>query len=56
MVALKLSEAMPNWPPSFWLLLQNDYDLWHAQRVKRAKIRPIRPAKPLPRATRKLAA
>ena len=43
-VAIKLSEALPNWPPSFWLLVQNDYDLWHASRIKRAKIRPIRPA------------
>jgi addiction module HigA family antidote len=46
MVAIKLSEALPNWPPSFWLLVQNDYDLWHASRVKRAKIRPIRPTSP----------
>jgi addiction module HigA family antidote len=41
MVAIKLSEALPNWPPSFWLLLQNDYDLWHASRIKRVKLRPI---------------
>lgn len=53
MVAIKLSEALPNWPPSFWLLLQNDYDLWHAGRVKRPKIRPLHPAT---RALGKLAA
>jgi antitoxin HigA-1 len=46
MVAIKLSEALPNWPPSFWLALQNDYDLWHANRVKRPKIKPIWVATP----------
>jgi antitoxin HigA-1 len=41
LVAIKLSEALPNWRPEFWLALQNDYDLWHAGRVKRPKIKPI---------------
>jgi addiction module HigA family antidote len=42
LVALKLSEAFPQWEPEFWLTLQSNYDLWQASQVKRAKIRPIR--------------
>lgn len=38
-MAVKLSEAFGN-TPLFWVNLQNNYELWHAERkVDRAKIR-----------------
>jgi addiction module HigA family antidote len=32
-MALRLSRALPNTSPEFWLNLQKNYDLWHAARA-----------------------
>jgi addiction module HigA family antidote len=40
-VALKLSEAFPNQDAEFWLRLQNQYDLGHLRKKKRARIKPL---------------
>jgi addiction module HigA family antidote len=40
-MAVKLGEAFPNQNAELWLALQAQYDLWHAKRRKRAKIRPL---------------
>jgi addiction module HigA family antidote len=47
-VAIKLSEAFPKSDPQLWLGLQSQYDLARARRKqkRRAKILPIKPAKP----------
>jgi addiction module HigA family antidote len=38
-LAVKLSEAFGN-TPQFWVNLQNNYELWHAERkINRAEIR-----------------
>jgi len=38
-LAIKLSEAFGN-TPQFWVNLQNNYELWHAERkINRAEIR-----------------
>lgn len=38
--ALRLGAALGN-GPRFWLALQSQYDVWHAQRAGRCKIKPI---------------
>jgi addiction module HigA family antidote len=40
-VAVKLGEAFPNQNAELWMALQAQYDLWHAKRRKRTKIRPL---------------
>jgi addiction module HigA family antidote len=40
-VAVKLGEAFPNQDAELWMALQAQYDLWHAKRRKRMKIRPL---------------
>jgi antitoxin HigA-1 len=42
-MSLRLSEALGT-HAGFWLGLQMDYDLWHASRLPRKKIQPIRKA------------
>lgn len=37
---LRLSKALGT-TPGLWYAMQGDYDLWHAQRKFRAKVRPI---------------
>ena len=37
---LRLSEAL-NTTPGTWYGMQGDYDMWHAQRRFRAKVKPI---------------
>jgi addiction module HigA family antidote len=45
-VAVKLSEAFPQWEPEFWLRLQMQYDVAKVLSRRRAKIAPLRkPAK-----------
>jgi addiction module HigA family antidote len=46
LVAIKLAEAFPKTDARFWMDLQTQYDLARARRKKRAKILPIKPAKP----------
>jgi addiction module HigA family antidote len=40
---LRLAKAL-NTTPGLWHAMQCDYDMWHAQRRFRAKVRPITPA------------
>ena len=40
-MALRLAQAMPYTSPEFWLKMQLNYDLWHAQKAKRAEIQPF---------------
>jgi addiction module HigA family antidote len=42
-VAVKLSETFPNSDATFWLNLQNNYDLAQVRKKKRAKLHPILP-------------
>lgn len=39
-MSIRLGEAL-GMGPEFWSALQLDYDLWHASRKRRAKIRPF---------------
>lgn len=39
-MALRLAEAFST-TPDLWLKLQMNYDLWHAGRKRRRKVRPI---------------
>ncbi len=43
--ALRLAELFPGVTPQFWMGLQADWDLWHAQRQRKARgearVRPI---------------
>jgi addiction module HigA family antidote len=45
-VAIKLAQAFPKTDAQFWMAIQTQYDLARARRKKRAKILPIKPAKP----------
>jgi addiction module HigA family antidote len=47
LVALKLGDAFPKTDAKFWLTLQNHYDLAHARRKKRRKIKPVCPDTPI---------
>ena len=45
-MAIRLSEALPNTDPEFWLRMQMNYDLWQARKeMKRPPRRASRPAK-----------
>ncbi|MBS0570534.1 MAG: HigA family addiction module antidote protein [Proteobacteria bacterium] len=37
---LRLSKAL-NTTPGLWFAMQSDYDMWHAQRRFRAKVKPM---------------
>jgi addiction module HigA family antidote len=39
-MSLRLSAALST-SPEFWLKMQMQYDLWHAQKAKQPKIRPF---------------
>lgn len=39
-MSLRLSAALRT-SPEFWLKMQMQYDLWHAQKTKQPKIRPF---------------
>ena len=39
-MSIRLGEALET-GPDFWLKMQVQYDLWHAMRARRKKIRPL---------------
>jgi antitoxin HigA-1 len=40
-MAIRLAKAMPYTVPEFWLRMQLNYDLWHAQKSSQPRIRPF---------------
>ena len=41
-MSIKISEAFGQGQGDIWFRMQNTYDVWHASRAKRKKIRPIK--------------
>lgn len=40
-MALRLSKLLTNTTASFWLNMQSDYDLWHAEQTFKVDIQPL---------------
>ena len=40
-MSIKIFQALGRGEPGQWFRMQNNYDLWHAERAKRKKIKPI---------------
>ena len=41
-MSLKVSEALGQGTSGIWFRMQNDYDFWHASRIKRKRVPAIR--------------
>jgi addiction module HigA family antidote len=44
-IAIRLSRVFPMQPPTFWLRLQAEVDVWDAQRAKASEYERIKPAR-----------